>query len=65
MKATRIKPSTQLKQLSDAFTNHNGVNKWDALLPLLSNLALKYASRKFQENQHKFFCGLFNAAVRI
>jgi hypothetical protein len=37
--------------LSDKFPIQNGLKHGDALLPLLSNFALKYAVRKVQENQ--------------
>jgi hypothetical protein len=39
------------KHLSDSFPIQNGLKQGDASLPLLSNLALKYAIRKVQENQ--------------
>jgi hypothetical protein len=39
------------KHLSDSCPIQNGVKQWDALSPLLLNLALEYAIRKVQENQ--------------
>jgi hypothetical protein len=38
------------KLLSDKFAIQNELKQGDALLPLLFNLALEYAVRKFQEN---------------
>jgi hypothetical protein len=39
------------KHLSDSFLIQNGLQKEDALLPLLVNFALEYAIRKVQESQ--------------
>jgi hypothetical protein len=39
------------KTLSDVFPIQNGLKQGDALSPLLSNFALLYAIRKFQDNQ--------------
>jgi hypothetical protein len=39
------------KHLSVSFPIQNGLKQGDALSPLLSNFALEYASKKFQENQ--------------
>jgi hypothetical protein len=39
------------KHLSDSFPIQNGLKQRDALLPLLFNLELVYATRKVQENQ--------------
>jgi hypothetical protein len=39
------------KNLSDSFPILNGLKGGDALLPLLSNSTLHYATRKVQENQ--------------
>jgi hypothetical protein len=39
------------RHLSDSFPIQSGLRKWDALLPLLLNVALEHAIRKVQENQ--------------
>jgi hypothetical protein len=39
------------KHLSDSFPIQNGLKQWDALSPLLLNVALEYVIRKVQENQ--------------
>jgi hypothetical protein len=39
------------KHLSDSFPIQNGLKQGNALSPLLSNFALRYAIRKAQENQ--------------
>jgi hypothetical protein len=39
------------KHLSDSFPIQNGLNKGDAISPLLFNFALEYAIRKVHGNQ--------------
>jgi hypothetical protein len=39
------------KHFSDNFPIQNGLKQGDALLPLLSNLALEYANRKVHEKE--------------
>jgi hypothetical protein len=39
------------KHLSDNFLIQNGLKQGDALLPLLFNFALEYATKKVQEDQ--------------
>ena len=39
------------KNVSDSFPFKNGLKQGDALTPLLLNIALEYANRRFQVNQ--------------